>query len=126
MTCNEELTEENYGSVIIDLRDIKADGTNDITKLAIKMQNVFSTVANRKLKIILQDNANMEVATGFICGLFLWGMQITVDDTLKFMNAIHPSNKYEEDSTEPVRIFSMNDEFKESIIKTLGLLLYGQ
>jgi len=126
-TWDEEIKEEDFGAVIIDLRDIKADGTNDITKFAIKLQNVFNTIANRKVKFILQDDANLEVATAFVCGIFLWGMQIKVEDTIEFVGMKIKEITYSAEGSDPVRSINvtLNDEFKESLIKALGLLLYG-
>jgi hypothetical protein len=88
---------------------------------------VFNTIANRKVKFILQDDANLEVATAFVCGIFLWGMQIKVEDTIEFVGMKIKEITYSAEGSDPVRSINvtLNDEFKESLIKALGLLLYG-
>ena len=63
--ANEELSEKQYGAIIIDLRDIKEDGSDEPTVINAKLQSIFQVVSLRRNTIILQDSDGKNVAPAF-------------------------------------------------------------
>ena len=86
-SANSKLKKDEFGTIVVDLRDIN-DGTNDATTIALVFNRVFSAAAlgkNTGTKVILQCEAGISRSCAFIAAIFVRANDMEWDDAIDFV-----------------------------------------
>lgn len=81
---NEELKENEYGAVIVDVRDIK-DGVNAPEKLSEVLQRVASTASNPRIRTVIQCQAGISRSPILAAALLSLTIKMSWEDAKWFV-----------------------------------------
>jgi protein-tyrosine phosphatase len=105
-----ELKESEYGSVIVDLRNVPDMSFLDKTEAEKKealvkyvpmvletIQKIFKIVSQRDIKVILQCQGGISRSPSFVVGILVYGTLMEWDDAQEFVKKKCPEAQFNED-----------------------------
>lgn len=84
MAVGEDLREDEYGCVIIDIRDL-VDGKNDDQKLAEVIGRVVASAANFRVRTIVQCQAGISRSNAVVAAMLALTVKLYFDDAIDFV-----------------------------------------
>jgi hypothetical protein len=102
-SVKQNLKESEYGAIIIDLRNIKDDGTNDQNEVYMTLQKIFKVVTNRDAKVILQCDGGISRSPVFMAAILVMGTQMSWDDAIDFVKKKNPETQINQDLLDTVK-----------------------
>ena len=94
-----ELKEDELGSIIVDLRDVK-DGSNEPGLITVAFNSVFATVASAKrlnTRVILQCQAGISRSPAFAVAIFVYANDVEWEDAIEIVKRKVPQMQINQD-----------------------------